>query len=56
MNGKDNILLQLRMQAADLRHWMIGHTSPDTRAKEFCRIANEYAILCVRISTIEKQW
>ena len=56
MYGKDNILLELRMRATDLRHWMIGHTSPDTSAKEFCKVANEYAILCVKITTIEKQW
>ena len=56
MGGKETILFNLRQQPEELRTWMYEHSTPDTRAAEFCAIANEYAILCVKISTIEKHW
>lgn len=55
-SGKKKIVSRLRKEADELRQWMYSHTSPDTRSAEFCRVANDYAILCTRIYIIEKQW
>lgn len=55
-SGKKKIVSRLREEADELRQWMYSHTSPDTDAAEFCRVANDYAILCTRIYIIEKQW
>lgn len=54
--GKDKLIRRLREEADELRQWMHSHTSPDTGAAEFCRVANDYAIICTRIYIIEKQW
>lgn len=54
--GKKKLLSKLREEADELRAWMLEHTSPDVSAEEFEKVSNRYAILCTRISTIEKQW
>lgn len=54
--GKDKLIRRLREEADKLRQWMYSHTSPDTSVADFCRVANQYAILCTRIHIIEKQW
>lgn len=54
--GKNKLLQSLRDRAEELRQWMYEHTSPDTPAKEFVEVANQYAIIQTRIYIIEKQW
>lgn len=56
LRGKKNLVERLRSEADDIRQWMYSHTSPDTSAAEFERMANRYAILCTRAYIIEKQW
>lgn len=56
ITGKDKLLQNLRERAEELHEWMYEHTSPETPASEFDKVANEYAILCMRIYIIEKQW
>ena len=54
--GKKKLIEKLREQAGILREWMDAHSSPDTSAEEFCKVANDYAIVCTKIYVIEKQW
>lgn len=52
--GKEILLKELIEKAKDLREWMLEHSTPDTRAKEYCEVANEYAIIRCKIHLIEK--
>lgn len=56
LSGKQSIIQKLRGEADELREWLFSHTSPDTRASEFDKYANRYAIVCTKIYIIEKQW
>ena len=56
ITGKEKLLQNLRERAEELHEWMYEHTSPETPASEFDKVANEYAILCMRIYIIDKQW
>jgi hypothetical protein len=56
MYGKNQILESLRKKASEIREWLMEHTSTDTSAEEFSKVANDYAIICTRIYVVEKQW
>ena len=56
ISGKRKLLESLREKADKLREWMYEHASTETRAAEFEVVANQYAIICTRIYTVEKQW
>jgi hypothetical protein len=56
MYGKNQILESLRKKASEIREWLMEHTSPDTSAEEFSKVANDYSIICTRIYVVEKQW
>ena len=49
MYGKNQILESLRKKASEIREWLMEHSSPDTSAEEFCKVANDYAIICTKI-------
>lgn len=52
--GKEIVLKELVEKAHALREWLLENSSPDTRAKEYCEVANEYAIIRCKIHLIEK--
>lgn len=55
MYSNNNKLTQaLREKANALRDWLYSHTSPNISADEFCKVANDYAILCAKIYITEK--
>lgn len=53
-SGKQKLLSELQIRAIELRTWLIENSSPDVKIKEWCDVANQYAILCTRMYIIEK--
>ena len=56
LSGKQAIIKSLREEADNLREWMLEHCGTETSAAEFEKVANRYAIICTKVSVIEKQW
>ena len=43
----------LRRRAAELSSWLLEHADFETSVDDFCKVANEYAIIKVKIHMIE---
>lgn len=52
--NKKVILSELKEKADELYDWLYKHSSPDVSADEFCKVANDLAILSVKIHIIQK--